>query len=132
MFSRISIVNRCAIGVVPRVPFFQWVQQVHGHESTAIGAFEPLLFLIPCYKDQDEAMEILKDEFDAILCMELMFWCADANQWPWPLTFDKFLEWFDIRFYGLAGDLGEHPLVGHEFNESFVKEVFLGAEHRQG
>lgn len=66
MFSRISIVNRCSISVVPRVPFFKRVQQVHSHESNAIGAFEPLLFLIPCYKYQDEAMEILEDETELI------------------------------------------------------------------
>jgi hypothetical protein len=131
VFSRSSIVNRCGIGVVPQKPFFRWVQEGLGHETTAIGAFEPLLLLIPCYKDQDEAMVILEDEFATIFRMELMFWCTDVKLWPWPLTFYKFLEWFGIRFYGLIGDMGVHPLESHEFNESFVKAVFLSAEDQK-
>ena len=128
MLTRLSIANRCAVGVVPREPFFQWVQQVLGHESTAIRALEPLLFLIPCYRDQEEALEILEDEFGEIFCMQLLFWCTDLRQWPRRRTFDLFLEWFDVRTYNMVGDLGEYPLGSEEFNEYFLRKVLASAE----
>jgi hypothetical protein len=130
MLSRLSIANRCAVGVVPREPFFQWVQQVLGHESTAIRALEPLLFLIPCYRDQEEALEILEDEFGEIFCMQLLFWCTDLRKWPGRRTFDLFLEWFDVRTYSMVGYLGEYLLGSEEFNKYFLRKVLASAEDR--
>ena len=130
MLSRLSIANRCAVGVVPREPFFQWVQQVLGHESTAIRALEPLLFLIPCYRDQEEALEILEDEFGEIFCMQLLFWCTDLRMWLTRRTFDLFLEWFDVRTYSMVGDMGDYPLGSEEFNEYFLRKVLASAEER--
>jgi hypothetical protein len=115
---------------VPREPFFQWVQQVLGHESTAIRALEPLLFLIPCYRDQEEALEILEDEFGEIFCMQLLFWCTDLRKWPRWRTFDLFLEWFDVRTYSMVGDLVEYPLGSEEFNEYFLRKVLASSEER--
>ncbi len=130
MLSRLSIANRCAVGVVPREPFIQWVQQVLGHESTAIRALEPLLFLIPCYRDQEEALEILEDEFGEIFCIQLLFWCTDLRKWPRRRTFDLFLEWFDVRTYSMVGDLAEYPLGSEEFNEYFLRKVLASSEER--
>jgi hypothetical protein len=118
-----AVVNRCAIGVGPRDPLIEWSRQVSRHKPMEWGADDQSLYLIPTYETDEEALDLLKEGFEAIFAAELDSWCRDQSTWPSPRTFELFLEWFEIRFYPLVEDLCEEELERDEVDEDFIEQV---------
>lgn len=118
-----AVVNRCAIGVGPKDPLVLWSRQVSRSNLMEWGGDDHSLYLIPTYGSEEEALDLLREGFEAIFAAELDFWCRDPATWPSPRTFELFLEWFEIRFYPLVEDLCEEELDRDVVDEDFFDQV---------
>ena len=127
--SLMAVVNRCAISVGPRAPLIDWSRQIKPANGMAWSDDDHSLYLIPTYETDEEALELLKDGYEAIFEAELDSWCTDPATWPSPRTFAMFQEWFEIRFFPLIEDLCEDDLERDQVDEEFLATMRQALEN---
>lgn len=127
-----AIVNRCAVGIYPSAHLLAWAERLD-LDTTAAGAREPCLYLIPDFETSEEAEEILQEVYEAIFEAELDFWHRDSGAWPAERTYPVFRKWFEVRFYPLIQDLVGEEITATELDEEFMgdlRTVLEGLEKR--
>ena len=103
------LVNRCAISVLPKSPFWEWVNQADeiNEEFIFERANDSNIYLIPDYESETDitvAIEkYLRENFDEIFISELEAWNMDPTTYP-QITYDLFREWFDTHSHTMIFD----------------------------
>lgn len=99
-----QVLNRSAITVNFKEPFAQWINQLE--PTTPVYADmlgESSTYLIP--EGFDNAEMVMKKYFNIIFELELFAQWEDETDWPSPITFAMFNEWFSYEISGFVYDL---------------------------
>lgn len=101
-------INRSAVIVKYAPPFIEWLNKLKGIvvEKDEFDK-EANVYLIDDHIDPEEWVKI---EHSSIFESELYEWSTDARSWPRKRSFEKFMEWFDVRFIEDVYDLGTDPV----------------------
>ena len=112
-----NYLNRTLIIVRPTMEFVDWVNSVDdaAEEEVTLEDVQADLstFLIPEIADDDEFEVYLYNCYEVIFEEALAGWYDDPSVWP-EISFDLFLEWFDIEMSTMIADLSEDPLTIEE------------------
>jgi hypothetical protein len=117
-------VNRQALYVAPKKPLVDWVNYVFPDEEK-ISSEEPLshdwgtIYLVPEFHSEEEFTVWLKDNYTLFFEQELFEWCEDETQWPEPLSFELFQEWFHYAFQSVVLDTLDIALEKEEEEEEW-------------
>lgn len=104
-------INRNAIVVRPRKPFFDWVNKLD-EDDTPISELEDNdIYLIRSMDSPEMIENWIKKNFDDIFINELNNWCTDESFWPTSRTYKMFKEWFYVAFHSMVLDLEEFPVT---------------------
>lgn len=106
-----NTINRFAIVVVPKEPFFAWARGLGGEPLLEELAPNDLstVYLAEA-SDEDEPNAVVRWHFKEIFDEQLMGWHTDEGAWPAPRTFAMFREWFDARVVDMVFDLSDGPI----------------------
>ena len=104
-------INRNAILVRPKKPFFDWLEQIFHEEQTTSGMDENNIYLIREMGSNENFKKWIKKNFDNIFVNELNDWYTDESCWAPNRTYEMFSEWFDIEFQSMVLDLEEFPVT---------------------
>lgn len=99
-------INRNAIVVKPRKPFFDWINYLYP-DSPVTGITEANIYLVREKDNNDQIEKWIKKNFDQIFVNELNNWHTLENDWPQKRTFKLFKEWFDYEIHSMIYDLEE-------------------------
>jgi hypothetical protein len=110
------MLNRSAVIVRPRKPFWDWLRAVDEDAAVELSfdPFEATLYLVPDYEDPADADRILKRVAEEIFCRELEGWCTDESAWPQDRSLKVFRRWFDIQHHAIVQDVGRGPIEDDE------------------
>ena len=110
------MLNRCAVIVRPKMPFFDWLRAVDDVDAPELTVDEmgPTLYLVPDYEDPADAEKVLKKVCEEIFCRELDGWCTDEDVWPTDRSLKVFKQWFDVQRYEIVEDVGRGPIENDE------------------
>ena len=114
----IYLVNRNSVIIKPKQPYLDWLNKLNipdlevnleelRRECTAV--------LIPEVESEEDAFSYLENIFEDLFEMELAAWCQDDAQWPQPLTWQLFNEWFDLEIHSMVIDIASEDLKKEEF-----------------
>ena len=105
--EKFEAINRTAIVVVPKKPFWDWVNGVEpGSESELTPKIkgEGTIYLLPEFDDEDELEKHLQKISKEVFENELMAWFTDESLWPQNRNWSMFREWFDCRIHEIVHD----------------------------
>ena len=103
-------INRNAIIVKPKDPFFNWQNQVFPDDEPIHNLEENNIYLIREMDDNHAIRNWLKKNFNDIFSNELNDWCSNEKLWPEKRTFKMFADWFDLEIHSMILDLEEGPV----------------------
>jgi hypothetical protein len=107
--------NRCAIAVVPRPPFWDWVKKTGSVQDEQIGEAktDANIYLIPDFESEPDITDAIKkyvyQNYDEIFTSELEAWYTDPVSFP-EINYDNFEKWFSISSYTMIFDTVKRPL----------------------
>ncbi|WP_018342523.1 hypothetical protein [Cytophaga aurantiaca] len=104
-------INRNAILVRPKKPFFDWVNNVFKDDEPISELEECNIYLIREMDSNDAIQKWLKKNFDNIFINELNDWYTEEDVWPSNRTFKMFSEWFDVELHSMILDLEKLPII---------------------
>ena len=104
-------INRNAIIVKPKEPFFNWQNHTFPDEEPIHEVEENNIYLIREMESNQAIRNWLKRNFDDIFINELNDWCADKDSWPKNRSYKMFTDWFDIETHSMIMDLEESPVT---------------------
>jgi hypothetical protein len=104
-------INRNAILVRPKKPFFDWVNKVFKDEDPVTEKDENNIYLIREMDSNEDIKKWIKKNFDDLFVNELNDWYADESGWPANRTYKMFCEWFDVEIHSMILDLEEFPVT---------------------
>ncbi len=100
-------INRAAIVLRPKKPFFDWARSLEGGLPESTEAWCSVYLAEAA--ENDEPDEILRRHFAPIFEEQLASWHRVVDDWPAPRTFALFQQWFDAEVVDLVFDLSEEP-----------------------
>ena len=106
-----DFINRNAITVKQKQPFFNWVNAVFPDDAPMTQSDENNIYLLREMDNNQKTRNWIKHNFDKIFSNELNDWCMDETEWPQKRTFKMFSEWFDIEVNSMVLDLEESPIT---------------------
>lgn len=111
-------VNRSVIIVVPREPFWHWLNEVAEGDLDGL-TLEDLQqdansYLIDACQNIEEVWQEVENRVEEIFAAELADWCEDESEWP-NLHIDIFGEWFDVVTSSVLADLSSNALERESF-----------------
>lgn len=107
--SEPKLIDREILIVRPKQPFLDWIKEnVPAYDANEPS--EPGIFLIREAEDDEEMEEIIKEKFLAIFIQMLIEWTADDSKLPQELTYEMFMDWFEVDIYPTAYDLEAYPV----------------------
>ena len=104
-------INRNAILVRPKKPFFDWLELIFHEEQTISDTEENNIYLIREMGSNENIKKWIKKNFDNIFVNELNDWYTDESVWPPNRTYKMFSEWFEIEIHSMVLDLEEFPVT---------------------
>lgn len=112
-------INRSVIIVMPREPFWLWLNDLPDMELDGLSLAELQAdansYLLPACQNMDEVWDELEARVATIFAAELADWCEDESLWP-DLHPDIFGEWFDVQISSIATDLVDEPVEREAFS----------------
>jgi hypothetical protein len=109
--------NRSALVVRPRSPFFDWLHAVDPTSAslTLVSLTrEPTIYLVSECGDTHDERACLQAVFSTIFEDQLNGWWRDRTTWPTPRSLGVFTRWFDCQFHSTLLDLTDEPLIEEE------------------
>lgn len=119
-----GFINRHALLIAPKEPFYEWVKKVNPQAASEIPE-DPLaedgatIYLIPEFESQEDALEWMEENFETFFESELYSWVDDDEQWP-LLSWEQFSKWFYVSYQSMVENTVEGPLL--EEDEDFFDE----------
>ena len=101
-------INRAAIVIRPKAPFFDWARSLEGGLPESAEAWTSV-YLVPA-DESDQPDKIVRRCFGQIFEEQLETWHRIEDDWPTPRTFSLFQQWFDADVVDLVFDLSEEPI----------------------
>jgi len=100
-------INRNAILVRPKKPFYGWVNAVDSEDDQVYEEKKEdhNIYLLKTKRNIDEVRSWLKQNFDMIFQNELNDWHTSEEDWPQARTYTMFCEWFDVEVHSMLLDL---------------------------
>lgn len=98
-------INRNAIVIRPKKPFFDWVNSIVKDDKQINGKYENNIYLVRERDSNEETLNWLKRNFQGIFVNELNDWIIDESKWPDKRTYKVFTEWFDVEISSMILDL---------------------------
>jgi hypothetical protein len=112
-----DLINRCVVVVKPKHPFLSWANglpDVRSKFTLDVVRSDTHAYLFPEYEMEDERVELLRENYEAIFEQELMGWCTNPQAHPDRRTFEMFLEWFEVEFHSMVFDVLDDETIEHE------------------
>ena len=103
-----NFVNRAAIVVRPKEPFFDWARSLEGGVPENTKPWSSVYLVDRDAKD--DAKKIVSRNYSAIFEEQLEGWLRVPDEWPAPRTLALFEKWFDAQVADLVLDLSYRPL----------------------
>ena len=108
------LLNRCAVTIVPKSPFWAWVNETSGMDmSFSEQVPDNNMYLIPSYESEENiksAIEnYLKQNYADIFTNELEAWNMDPTTFP-EISYTRFNEWFNVHVHTMIFDTLKNPL----------------------
>lgn len=110
-----GLVNRCAVIVGPKEPFWVWVHtmdKLHGDAMSMIRE-EKNMYLVPGFEKSMQpelaVTRFLKKNYQQIFLNELSEWYIDEDMYP-KMTYKLFEQWFEISIATIIFDMVDKPL----------------------
>ncbi|MDP4131139.1 MAG: hypothetical protein Q8918_17895 [Bacteroidota bacterium] len=113
--SDYRFLNRSAIVVTPKAPFWDWVKKSDDIDEAMLTEVkkESNIYLIPGYESEDDiALAIerhLVQNYADIFISELEAWYTDPETFP-EITYERFNEWFIVSSHSMIFDTVNKPL----------------------
>jgi hypothetical protein len=113
------LLNRSAVVVHARQPYFDWANSIdHGEVTVTADPSDRRgfsgLFLLPPFEEIGVEDSILRDHFAHIFENQLFAWHEDPELWPKDRTYEMFLEWFEVEFLDFVYDDSGMDMEGEE------------------
>jgi len=104
--NQMFIINRSVAIIRPKQPFVDWTNSIVDEEQYSVSDFSTdcSVFLLPVTDSDEDAEAFIKDIFQDVFELELSSWVVDDEMWPENITYEMFLEWFDIEYHSMAFD----------------------------
>ncbi len=99
-------INRNAIVIKPKKPFFDWLNDLYP-DYPVTDKEEANIYLIREMDSNEQIERWLKKNFERIFQNELNDWHTDEDDWPENRTFGTFQEWFGYEIHSMILDLEE-------------------------
>ncbi len=106
------LINRAAIVVRPKTPFFDWARSLEGGLPERAEAWYSV-YLVEA-AETDDPTKLLRRHFAAIFEEQLASWHRVVDDWPSPRTFAMFQQWFDAEVVDLVFDFSKRPIERDE------------------
>ncbi|GAB5527389.1 MAG: hypothetical protein Roseis2KO_52610 [Roseivirga sp.] len=108
--EELDFINRSAILVMPRKPFFDWLNYLDPDmPMSAADINEYNTYLVK--GDFADLDEVLEENYERIFERELLSMWTVEEDWPQTRTFDIFRQWFDCKMSAVVFDLAEGSIV---------------------
>ena len=113
--SDFRFLNRCAVIVIPKSPFWDWVKKTGDIEEPLLTEVktDSNIYLIPSFESEVDiplAIEkYLVQNYEDIFISELEEWYTDPETFP-EITYERFNEWFSVSSHTMIFDTVEKPL----------------------
>jgi hypothetical protein len=113
--SDFRFLNRCAVIVTPKTPFWDWVKKRGGMEEPLLTEIkkDSNIYLIPEYESEDDIPKAIEkhlvQNYEDIFISELEEWYTDPETFP-EITYQRFNEWFTVSSHTMIFDTVEKPL----------------------
>ena len=104
------LINRDAIVVKPKAPFFYWLKKIYFPETPPQKLEENKIYLLQENDTEKDLTKYLKKHFDRIFCSELWSWHTDEKDWPQNRTYKMFIEWFEVEIHCMIHDMERFPV----------------------
>jgi len=104
-------IDRNAILVRPKQPFFDWVNGLFNDGTQVTGKDECNIYLIREMDSNEAILRWVRRHFDELFTNELNDWYTDEERWPQDRTFKLFSAWFDVEVHSMVLDLEERPVT---------------------
>lgn len=98
------MLERSAIILRPKTPFWAWVNSIEPIDLGNIDQNDPEVYLVPDFMEQSEIEEWLKINFDYFFSEQLNDWYLDESLWVQNRTYEMFLDWFDYSVHTMVID----------------------------
>jgi len=108
------MLNRSAILVTPKEPYFRWTEQLPGEGPSARGDPDRTVYLVPAIETPEEAKRVIEAVAPEIFEQELYAWHTDEADWPKKRDYKTFLEWFEVEFDSMVMDLCDYDLLDED------------------
>jgi len=113
--SDYPFLNRCAVIVTPKAPFWDWVKKSGDIDESQLAEVkkESNIYLIPDYESEDDIALAIESHlvqiYADIFINELEEWYTDPETFP-EITYARFNEWFTVSSHTMIFDTVEKPL----------------------
>jgi len=104
----VNSINRAAVVVRPKAPFFDWARSLEGGLPEATEAWTSV-YLVEAGEDEEPSV-VLRRCFASIFEEQLVAWHRDMEDWPKPRTMATFRDWFEANVVDLVFDLCDGPI----------------------
>lgn len=101
-------INRAAVVVRPKAPFFEWARSLEGGLPEATEPWSSV-YLVDAGENEDPS-RVLRRCFALIFEEQLEAWHRHIDDWPKPRTMVFFRDWFEAEVVDLVFDLSEGPI----------------------
>jgi hypothetical protein len=105
-------INRAAVVVRPKAPFFEWVRSLEGGLPETTEPWTSV-YLVDA-GESEESGRVLRRCFASIFEEQLDGWHRSTEDWPKPRTMALFQEWFHVEVVDLVFDLSGGPIEHDE------------------
>jgi hypothetical protein len=108
-------INRAAIVVRPKGPFYAWAESLEGGRPAEMPSADELSSVYLADADEGDAPEdVVRRNYAAIIEEQLDGWHRNPDDWPTKRTYAMFEQWFEARVVDLVFDLGDGPIAHDE------------------
>jgi hypothetical protein len=100
------IINRSVAIIRPKQPFVDWANSIVDEEQYSVSDFgtDCSVILLPVTDSDEDAAVFMKEIFRDVFEMELSSWVVDDGMWPENITYEMFLQWFEVEYHSMAFD----------------------------
>jgi hypothetical protein len=97
-------INRSAIVLMPKQPFFKWLQQHDPAMNMHHELLEGDVYLLPDFETKEQVEKWLQKNYNELFEEQLHNWYTDEDMWPQKRSFQLFQEWFSYSIHTMLFD----------------------------
>jgi len=100
--------DQAVLTLKPNDRFLEWVNRFSKRKVSYEQLREnPTAYVIDAFESEQAAVEYLWDYCKIPFEHELSKWKIDSSKWPQDLSWDTFMDWFDMEFSQEVLDIRE-------------------------